>query len=258
MSANDKKQDVARELVINSIGAAIACDFKKEKNSSVIIAYSVGDKNEDVKFTAVRLPKKTMEREDFLSAIITAEGVRRATYVDYDGKDKDIYICRPRVGEVCDFAARDSVTNRYESGFAEIEASNLKFATEPITVKYGEVLDISVSYSAQGSDYQTSGLEFAIVNAYNACLLGRLFSREEFQLETGDFKRAKIEVRVLSAKFVDLSTLYIKPEILEGDNFVSAYVTEPVNVIDGDDMTAKVYRIEYRASYNGYYISRLN
>ena len=258
MSANDKRQDLAKELVINSIGAAIAYDFKKEKNSSIIIAYSVGDKNEDVKFTAVRLPKRTMEREDFLSAIISAEGVNRASYVDYDGLDKDIYICRPRDGEVYDFVARDTVTNRYVSGFAEIEASNLKFATDPIAVKHGEILEVSVSYSAHGAGYQVNGLEFAIVNAFNACLLGRLFSREEFRLETGDFKRAKIEVRAHSAKYVDLSTLYIKPEVVEGDDFVSAYHTEPVNVIDGEDMTAKVYRIEYRASFNGYYISRIN
>lgn len=258
MSANDKRQDLVKGVVINSIGAAVAYDLKKEKNSSVIIAYSLGENNGDVKFTAVRLPKKTMVREDFLNAIIAAEGVREATYVDYDGKDKDIYVCRPKDGEVYDFVARDNVTNRYTEGFAEVEASNLKFATDPITVKYGERLDISVNYSASSQNYAVNGINFAVVNAFNACLLGRLFLRDEFQLETGDFKRAKIEVRTYSAKYVDLSTLYIRPEILEGDDFVSAYLTEPVNVIDGDEMITKVYRIAYRSSFNGYFITRLN
>ena len=96
MSGEDKKQGVVNGLVINSIGAAIAYDAEKEKNSSIIVAYSKGKSNEDIRFTTIKTPKKALyTRQDFIDAIRSAEGVRNVTYVDYDGTDKDIYVCRP-------------------------------------------------------------------------------------------------------------------------------------------------------------------
>ena len=85
-----------------------------------------------------------------------------------------------------------------------------------------------------------------------------MFSRDEFHLETGDGTRVNIEVRAVSAKYVDLSTLYIRPEIIEGDNFVSSYITETMNVINGDEMLTRAYKLSYRTVFNGYYIERAN
>ena len=260
MSGEDKKQGVVNGLVINSIGAAISYDAEKDKNSLIVVAYSKGRSNEDIRFTTIKTPKKTQyTRQDFIDAVRSAEGVRNVTYVDYDGTDKDIYVCRPKEGDVYDFVERDDVRNRYVDGFAEVEASNLKFAVGDITLtKPGKPLEVEVSYNPTGSEYAINGLEFAFINAYNACILGRMFSRDEFQLETGDGGRAKYEVRSVSAKYVDLSTLYVRPECNEGDSFVSSYVTETMNVINGDEMITRAYKITYRASFNDYYLTRTN
>ena len=142
-------------------------------------------------------------------------------------------------------------------GFAEIEASNLKFETEVDSIKSGCATAIPVTFNNISTTvYTENSIEYAVINAYNACLLGKVFSKDEFQVETGDGKRAKFEVRSIPGKYVDLSTLYIKPEINEGELFVNSYLTEPMNVINGDDMEVKVYRITYRRNLNDYYIAK--
>ena len=100
MASNDKTQGIKNGLVVKSIGAAAVIDPSKAKNSCIVIAYAKGDTTEDIRFTAIKLPKKNQyEREDFLSAIRHAENVKNLAYVDFDGKDKDIYVCRQRDGE---------------------------------------------------------------------------------------------------------------------------------------------------------------
>ena len=257
MSVNEKK-GITNSLIVNSVSAAIVCDPQKTKNSLILIAYSKGNTLADIRFTALRLPKRLCTRADFLAAIATAENVQNVTYVDYDGTNKDIYICRPKDGEVTDFVERDDARNKFSDGFAEMEASTLKFSCDPISLRPEKSSEISVSYAPNGAKYPQNSLQYAIVNCYNACLLGRLFSEEEFHLETGENQRVKFEVRSVAAKYVDLSTLYIRPEIYEGDQFVSSYLTETINVINGETMQTKTYRLIYRASFHGYYITRAN
>lgn len=261
MSSEDKKQGVVNGVVVNSVGAAIAYDAEKEKNSVIILAYSKGNSNDDIRFTSIKPSKKgLLTRDDFIDAIRSAEKVRNVTYVDYDGTDKDIYVCRPCEGDVYDFVERDDIRNRYVDGFAEIEASNLKFSVDNVTApsKPMKPLDATVSFSPTGSEYSQNTLEYAVMNAYNACLIGKVFSRDEFRLETGDGGRVKYEIRSVAAKYVDLSTLYVHPEINEGDNFVSSYVTEPMNVINGDEIITRIYKISYRATFDDYYLTRVN
>ena len=258
MANNDKKEGVVSGLIVKSIGTAIAIDAKKEKKSSIIIAYAVGEGTSDIRFTAIRLPKKELyEPKDFLSAICKAEKVKEITYCDFDGTDKDIYVCRSKDGNVYDYVERDSKTNKYGAGFAEIEASTLKFETNVTEIEDTEkVLDIKVTYNIAAAEADPSSLQYAVVNAYNACLLGIMFSHEEFQLETGEGKRIKIEVRRIPSRYIDLSTLYVKPEAIEGDNFITSYVTEPMNVINGRDMSTRVYKLAYRKSLESYYIAK--
>lgn len=257
MSANEKKS-ITSAIIVNSVSAAIVHDTHKEKNSLILVAYSKGSTLEDIHFTSLKMPKHLCTREDLLNAVCAAEGVRSITYVDYDGTDKDIYICRPREGAVIDFVERDDVRNKFIDGFAELEASSLKFSCEPILLKPQKPFTAVVSYVPDGAEYPQNSLQFAIVNCYNACLLGRLFSEEEFRLETGENRRVKFEVRHFSAKCVDLSTLYIRPEIYEGDRFVSSYLTDPINVINGETMQTRAYRLAYRASFHGYYVTKAN
>ena len=258
MANNDKTQGVENGLIVKSIGTAIAIDAKKEKKSSIIIAYAVGEGTSDIRFTAIRLPKKQLYgTDDFLSAICKAEKVKNITYCDFDGTDKDIYVCRNKDGNVYDYVERDHKTNKYGVGFAEIETSTLKFETNVTEIEDTEtVLDIKVTHNIAAAEADPASLQYAVVNAYNACLLGIMFSHEEFQLETGEGKRVKIEVRSTPSRYIDLSTLYVKPEIIEGDKFVNTYVTEPINVINGRDMSTRVYRLAYRKSQESYYIAK--
>lgn len=259
MASNDKTQGIQTGLVVKSIAAAAAIDSSKPKNSCIVIAYAKSDAPEDIRFTAIKLPKKGLYvREDFLSAISHAENVKNLSYVDFDGKDKDIYVCRSAEGEVYDFVERDNGSNRYGSGFAEIEASNLVFSTETTQVSIEKAMQIEITYNVNGSEYARDSVQFAIINAYNACLLGKMFSRNEFKLETGSGERVKIEVRAVSGKYVDLSTLYIRPDSNVGDSFVSSYVTEKMNVINGDDMITRAYKLSYRPVFKGYYIERID
>ena len=259
MANSDKIAGAVKSVVIKSIGAAIVLDTEKDKNSSVILAYAKGDSAGDICFTAMPLPKKKLyTRSDFLSAICQAENVKNITYVDFDGKDKDIYVCRAKDGNVYDFVERDERENKFSRDFAEIEASCLDFSTEPVSVKHYKPLEVSVRYDRSTPEYPENGIQYAITNAFNACLLGRLFTMEEFQLETGDGERVKYEVRSVPAKYIDLNTLYIKPEVFIGEKRVSTYVTEEMKVIDGVETSTKIYKLAYRPSANDYYITKKN
>ena len=259
MANSDKIAGVVKGVVIKSIGVAIALDTEKEKNSSIIVAYAKGDAFEDIRFTAMPLPKKQLyNRASFLSAICQAENVKNVTYTDFDGKDKDIYVCRAREGDVYDFVERDDSKNKYLSDFAEIEASCLDFVSEPVSVKHYKPLTVSVRYDRSAPEYPENSIEYAVTNAFNACLLGRLFTREEFRLETGDGERVKFAVRSVPSRYVDLTTIYVKPEIFVGEKRVSAYVTEEIKVINGNEMSTRIYKLAFRPSANDYYITKMN
>ena len=256
MASNEKIQGVSCGIIVKSIATAIALDLPKHKKSCIVVAYLLTDNADDVKFIALKLPKKTLTREDVLYAIKKVEGGKAITYVDFDGKDKDIYVCRAKDGDVYDFVERDEIKNKYADGFAQIESGLLKFTTNATDFKFDEQIDAQVTFRPEAERYEKDSFQYAIINAFNACLLGKAFSHNEFQLETGDGVRAKIEVRTVSAKYVDLSMIYVKPEVIEGENIINSYLTEPVNVIDGNDMSQRSYRLVYRRSMNDYVITR--
>ena len=253
MANNDKIQGVRAELNVKSVGVALALDSEKEKKSSIIIAYSVGNGVEDIKFTSIKLSKKQpYKREDFLSAICQAENIKNLSYNDFDGNEKDIYVCREKEGVVYDFVDRDMAKNRISEGFAEIESCNLYFTVEDFEPKQGASFPVTVRETVSPTEYEVNSLQYSAMNAYNACLLGKLFSEPEFQLELDDRKRVKIEVRSTPSRYVDLSTLFIKPDIIQGETFVDTYITEQMCVIDGVDMMKLSYKIKYRPSTHSY------
>ena len=134
--------------------------------------------------------------------------------------------------------------------------TNTKSDRDAIQKEINQLLQAKVEYSALSSNYESGSLQYAIINAFNACLLGKVFSSDEFQLETGDGERVKIEVRSIRSKFVDLSTLYVKPETFIGERFVNSYLTETMNVINGDDMEKKTYRLSFKKSANNYSVAK--
>lgn len=247
-----------KSLTVDSIGICVASPAERKKPPCLVVAYSAGRTLENVRLLTMKLPKKELyTREDILSAIASAERVRSVSYPDYNNEAKDIYVCRPSVGESYDVFPRDERKNRFEAGFAEIESDFIKFGLDPLTVKIGKRLDCRFFYRPS-VEYERDSYEFAAVNAYNACLLGRLFSRDEFHLETGDGTRAKYEVRTVTSKYVDLSTLYVKPIKTSEDGVVEYYVTEPILEIDGDDMSRKTYKIIYVNAIKDYSVNRFD
>lgn len=256
MSSNERIHGVDNGLIVKSIGTAITIDPQKNKNTCIIIAYLITDSVSDVKFIAIKPPKKSLTRDDVLSIISEVENSKHIYYLGFDGKDKDIYVCREQSGEVYDFVARDTSSNKYIDGFAEIEASHLPFVVTVGDLKLNQLLNLSVEYSALPPTYEVASLHYAVANAFNACLLGKVFSNEEFQLETGDGERVKIEVRSIKSRYADLSTLYVKPESIFGEKIVNSYVTESMNVINGDDMVKKTYKIAFKKSLNDYFIAK--
>lgn len=257
ISEKNKADNMANECIIKSIGvcAAIAPTQKKAV-PCVFVAYTMKDIGADIRYTAMKLPaKKLYTAQDFLSAIAQAEGVKNVTYVDFDGRVKDIYVCRPNDGRIYDIVERDVSNNRFPDGFAEVNASHLKFSVQSSEVKLGAPLTFDVSIGSSVG-YDVGGYEYAIVNAFNACLLGRVFAKDEFQLETKSRKRIKYEVRSVPSKIIEQEVVYIKPVCSEADGLVSHYLTEEINVIDGDEISHRIYKIAYSNRLNDYNLTK--
>lgn len=245
-----------RSYIVKSIGLCVANPTGAKKKPCVMIAYAIGNTENDIRMLSVPLPKKTLyTREELLACIAKAENARTVQYLDFDGEDKDIYVCRPEQGEVLEIVPRDDFMNRFEAGFAEIQSDFLKFGVEMNSFKIGRKIEARI-FDTETPEYERDSYEYALINAYNACLLGRVFSESEFQLETVDHQRVKREVKQMAAKGVDEVTLYVKPEKQEGQDVVLSYLTEPINVIDGDDKSLKIYRISYWKHIKDYSITR--
>lgn len=248
-------------LSVLSIGACLAQPTEKKKSPYIAVAYKYGHGALDVGFLFMDLPpkNKVYDREDFLQAIKQAEGVKSVTYVNTDGKQKDICICRHDVGLNQDFVERKDRDNSFIDGFSEVMASSLRFEVSDmnnLAIKPLRKLDIKVSFAFESS-YEKDSYEYAVINAFNACLLSKLFEREELQMETKDHKRVKIEVRNTVSSFIDGGTLFIKPIFRESNVLVDYYVTEEFNFIDGEDVFTRTYKISYSNRLNEYTITRL-
>lgn len=247
-----------KSLTLNSIGVCVANPENTKLKPCVIVAYSTGHTAEDIRLFSMKLPQKELyTRESFLNAIAKLEKAKSVSYPDYDNTDKDIYVCRPSVGETFEIVPRDDQNSRFVNGFAEIESDTIKFEPELQPFKPGKKLECTFRYRSDPT-YTKNSYEYAAVNAYNACLLGRLLSADEFHLETGDGTRTKYEVRKVTSKYVDLTTLYIRSFKNTEDGVVEYYVTEPLLEINGDDMSHKTYQIIYKNVLKDYSINRFD
>ena len=257
MASNKKAPEL--NLIVKSIGVCLAQPNDKKKPSKVVIAYKTGDGIDSVKFVFMKAPTKVVaDRQSFLSTIAEAEGVDSVTYVTYGGVDKDIYVCREDKGAVMDVVERDYTSNRYVDGYTEVLASALKFTIEQ-PEDYAKSLgkafkpDISAGIDAE---YAKGSYEYAIINAYNACLLGSVLEREELQLETRDRQKIGFEFRRSNTEFVVKDKLHIYPVFKGLTECVDYYVTEEFSYIDGEDMRNIVYRIIYTNRLNDYNLVR--
>ena len=254
-SENKPNKGVQTDLFINSIGVCVAQTTDKKNKPCVVVAYESAKK---ISFIFMAMPTKGLYTyTDFLKAIALAEGVKNTTYVGYDGNPKAIYCCRAATGQITDVIARDYEHNRFVGLFSEIIQSNLPFSI--VKGEYAKKLGLKfeVEFSSQKeSNYAENTYEYAIVNAYNACLLGRVFECEELQIETKSKKRAKIEVRNIVSKYIEQETLYIRPQFKETIAVIDAYETEEFTFIDGNNMFKVAYAIVYNRRLRNYLIIR--
>ena len=266
MGANNNNKEVFmaqqkefNDFIINSVGVAIAEPDDRKKSPYVIICYSAKG-TRDYHFTLLDFPKKNKlyTEKDILDAIKCAEGVKNVTYLDSAGRARDIYFCRPDEGKITDVLVRDYENNSYVGHVSEILKSRLKFSIdglEGVSWKSGRRIDVKISMASEDK-YAPDTYEYAIVNAYNACLLGRVFEREELQIETKDKRRVRFEVRVGNSDFLKEDFLFINPVCREVEGVVDYYLTEKFNYIDGSEVSVRQYKIVYTNRLSDYNIIR--
>ncbi len=261
MSLSEKQKKIAvLDLSVISIGACVAIPNEKKKKPCVVIAYMT-EENGSVSFVmADLLPKKALHTpETLLTAIMRAEGVKHVTYNDPEGRPKNICFCRPAAGIVTDILDRDYVDGHYQNGITEIYEGLIKFRIdnpELLVTKHGKKINLTIT-GATECFYEPDSYEYAIVNAYNACLLGSILEREELRLETREKERIRLEFRVGSSAYVDDHVLYINPVLADGTGLVEYYTTEEFQYIDGDDLSCRAYKIKFSNRFNMYNVTRI-
>lgn len=252
---DSKTKGPQTDLLIKSIGVCVAQTTDKKKKPCVVVAYDVAGK---ISFFFMPMPTKGLYGyADFTKAIALVEEVKNATYVGYDGAAKAIYCCRAEKGKVTDVVPRDYEHNHYLDGFSEIVSSNLPFSIvkEEYAKKFLTKFEVEFTIQKE-SDYVEDSYEYAVNNAYNACLLGRIFEHEELQVETKSKQRVKIEVKNATSKFMELETLYIYPRFNASTTSIECYETEEFTFIDGGNVSKIAYKIVYNRRLNDYIIMR--
>ena len=243
----------SKQLVVKSIGVCPFEEQGKKVIDGVVVAYLTDDESLNAHFVIMDMPSKRLYcREDFLTAIATAEGVKSVWHCDDENRPLDIYMCRASQGKIIDVVARDDYSNRYSEGFAEVLASNVKFQASNVDlskVKRNALVDIIITPMILEKN-PVGSFKYAVTNAFNAALLGRAFTRDGLYLENREGKRIKIEVRQ-ATMFVDVETLFVAP-YSQSDGFVENYITEEFNYVDGNDAYNRCYKIEFRSRFGDY------
>ncbi|NCA66895.1 MAG: hypothetical protein EOM87_02385 [Clostridia bacterium] len=236
----------ADDMIIKSVGA---CPLEANNQTVVAIAYLLMDK---IKFCVMPvIIGKKYGYEDFLNSVKLAERVKHIAY------SRDIYLCRESEGVITDIVERDNEHNVFADGFAEVAASKLDFcindwinSLKPNTATQAEI-------SAGSNKYEKNSLEYAVINAYNACLLGEVFDSEEFQIETKYNQRVRCEVRSSLGMYSSDKILLIKPVENSASGAVSYYETEKFMLIDGLESSICAYKITYTNYWGKYIVSRI-
>lgn len=261
MAATNKKLEAANDLVVNGVGVCLALPEDKKQTPLVFVAYMTGNKCSDVHFVPMAFPnKKPYTAAEIFAAIGQAEQVRNVTYTDPLGRPKDIFICRHNSGRIVDIALRNEEKNCFADGLAEILSSGVKFAVtlpEKPAFKPNKAAEIEVASTVERKYYTKDSYEYAIVNAYNACLLAGVLDSEEFQFETKNRRRVKFEFRKPHVSFVDDTVLYIEPIFRETDEFVEHYVTEEFGFVNGEEIAYRAYKIQFSPRLNHYQVARI-
>lgn len=242
----------ADELVIKSIGA---CLVDREGQTGVVIAYKTSQ-GVSFCFMPVNREKKSTY-EDFFTAIKKAEKVKHLTYgCEANGK-KNIYLCRETEGKITDIVERNFIYNRFEEGFSEIAAGRIRFKLTELSPELKPQVVFNLNLTGGNNEYEQESAEYAIVNAYNACLLGEVFDSEELNIETKYKRKVNVEVKEDTGAYVDENVLLVRPVITVAGGAVDYYETEKFYFIDGEDSSLCAYKIKYTNHWGKYIITRI-
>ena len=258
--SNSQGKGASTALLIKSIAACVATPSEKKKQPCVVVAYALKELGQEVFFLALPLPSKNklLRAEDIFEAIRNAEGADNVSYLDDESRTLDILFCRAEEGKAFDVVERDSEKNCYTEGFAEVTSAKLRFRAEQFANsawKYNEKM--SFKFTAAKDESERDSYEYAVVNAYNACLLGKVFRREELYLETRDRKRVKLEVRNVTSKYLTEDVLYVHPVSRDADGYIDYYVTEEFNYNDGKTLSQRAYQIRYMERLGDFNVTRV-
>jgi hypothetical protein len=174
--ADNKEKNKWSDFIVASIGACLAAPEEKKSDPCIVVAY-IASGEKTVSYLTMELPSKNKlyTRADFLAAIKTAEGVKNVTYTGAAGNEKDVYFCRSHEGKIIDVVDRDYEKNRYNGDISEIFSGRLKFLIsniDELSFKSGKTFNLKI-IGANENLYEENTYEYAIVNAFNAFLLGR-------------------------------------------------------------------------------------
>ena len=249
----------ASDLVLFSVGACVALPTNKKQAQGIFIAYRTSS-SAPVRFIFTEFLKKGKlhNRETLLNVICEAEKVKHVTYVDDKSREKDIYFCREENGEIIDAVERDFERNAFVEGFSEIMATKLHFSSslQADKVKSDKVYEMDIRMNME-ANMEMHSYEFAVINAYNACLLGGKFYEDIMQLETRDGRRVKIEVRRARSEYVEDAVMYVQPVFGSVPDVVEHYLTETFHYIDGENIYERTFKISYTARLNDYKIMQV-
>lgn len=243
------KEDHANGLSLDSVGVCVYRPDSEKKKPLVFLAYKLGDIG--VRFTVLDCPpKKLFEKKELLEAVAEAEGVKALSYTYRAGRGKDIYVCRADGGRILDIVGRDYEHDVFEKEFCEILSSKLNFRIKDYIKgdwKVGCAMRYDIGYDHGFEGYDADSEEYALVNAYNACLLGSAFGGEQFDLVTGGGERVRFEVRRSKPYCYDGGTLFFTPAP-EDAQVVNYYVSELFHDIDGERMLTRALKLQFRSN----------
>lgn len=240
------------DLILSSIGACVAqADTKQE---SVVTAYCW--EGGEVKFLLMPVPKKANYKvKDFLDAIAKAEKVKNVIYRNENNTDRPVYMCREQLGKIKDVVDRDVKADRFIKGFCEIAALKINLSLFEKNIKMKQGVSCSFIFKNTVSEYGKDSLEYAIVNAYNAALLGLIFGKTLF-LETKYGEPIRHEIRIKKGA-PDDSVMDVTPIINPVYGYVDSYETETFHRIDDDGRIVCKYRIIYNPRGSNYTVKRV-
>lgn len=249
------KNKIPEELVAEQIAVAVC--FAGANPDNAVIVYKAGGAKNEFRYIITGLPKNgTFRYETVLEIIRNTERVDSVYYKDGAGRAKPVYVLRSTEGKVFDIVERDFVRGRFTGNFSEIAMTGLRIGLESTDAKQPKNTVLSCKIKPTKNDCAENSLGYALLNACNACMLGKVFDSREFDVVTYDGDKAKLEVRLSNAVSNDEDLICVSPVLDNNGCCTGVYATERFECIDGKSRIKYAYAIIYDALNSCYRAER--